>query len=128
MNKKLAFALPLAIGFPFAVNAATVSISADDGPTSKAVSDTGNNTLDNIRTGASATIQASAGVRMQLEDGSFSDPDVGGNDIAVTSCHEGGNAAYFGETGGGSVLKNANFGTNQCDNASNLGWGTVANT
>jgi hypothetical protein len=126
MNKKLAFALPLALSVPFAASASTVNIDGTSGGTSKTVS-TSTNTLTNLRTGASADIQVSAGVILQMQDGSFSNPDVGGNDIAVTSCHEGGNAAYFGETGGGSVLKNANFGTNNCETGK-LGWSNVANT
>jgi len=126
MNKKLAFALPLALGIPFVASASTVNVDGTNGPTSLSVSTT-TNTLSNLRTGSSADIQVSAGVILQMQDGAFNNPNVGGNDIAVTSCHEGGNAAYFGETGGGSVLKNANFGTNNCTTG-NLGWGNVANT
>jgi hypothetical protein len=125
MKKELAFAaaLPLAMGSTL-VCAASTTVDGTSGPTSKTVSTT-SNTLNNLRTGASADIQVSAGVILKMEDGTTG--NFGANDIGVTSCHEGGNAAYFGDTGGGSVLKNANFGTGNCASG-NLGWSNVAST
>ncbi|MFA9459361.1 hypothetical protein [Thiohalorhabdus methylotrophus] len=120
MNKKLAFALPLALGSPLVANAAT-TIDGTSGSTSKTGITT--STLSNLRSGASVDIQVSSGVILKVEDGTAS--NVGASDIAVTSCHEGGSAAYFGDTGGGSIQKDADFGTGKCT-SSNLGYDTVS--
>ena len=128
MKKELAFAaaLPLALGSGL-VSAATTTIDGTSGSKSVTVSGSGTSTgvtsMSNLSTNGIADIQVSAGVILKVEDGSGT--DIGANDIGVSSCHDGGSAAYWGDTGGGAVAKNSNFGTGNCTTGA-LGVGNVS--
>ncbi|HKJ89294.1 MAG TPA: hypothetical protein VKA48_12400 [Gammaproteobacteria bacterium] len=125
MKKELALALPLALAVPFTASASNVTVDGTSGSTSTTVVDSGTNSLSNLRTNGSASIQVSSGVYLRLED---SPGSVGAQDIAVTTCHEGGKSAFFGDTGGGAVQKNADFGTGNCTSGSAIKYTSVAST
>ena len=118
MKKELAVALPLALGAPMVAHATCATYNSSSVTT---VSCTTTTALTNLS--SDVTIQASAGVALKAEDGSSS--GIGANEIAISSCHDSGSAAFYGDTGGGSVQKNADFGTGNCTGTNSVGYNAV---
>lgn len=117
MKKELAMALPLALGAPLTAQATCgiANTGAGSAATTRCAPNTTTDGLSNISSGV--TLQASAGVIIVAEDASGkSGSDFGAQEIVASACHEGGSAAYYGDTGGGGIQKNGNFGTGNCSN------------
>jgi hypothetical protein len=114
MKKELALALPLALAMPYA-SANTVTVTGTGGTAVCGTNQGCTNSLSNLRDNASITLQTSDGVQLAAQDGGTG-TSWGANDIAVSSCHDGGRSAFYGDTGGGSIEKNANYGTGTCSN------------
>ncbi|NIV21595.1 MAG: hypothetical protein GWN54_13755 [Gammaproteobacteria bacterium] len=111
MKKELAIALPLALGAPLCAHATCSTYASGTAATTTTCTAGAGNDLTLLR--SQVTLQASAGVAIKAQDGS-SGTTWGANDIAVSSCHDAGASAFYGDTGGGSIQKNADFGTGNC--------------
>jgi len=125
MKKELAIALPLALGAPLTAQA-TCGIDNSGGSaatTTPCAPNTSTSGLTNLT--SQINIQASAGVKIAAEDGGGN--DIGANQVVVSACHSAGSVAYYGDTGGGGIQKNANFGTTNCNNSgtSDVGYTSV---